>query len=81
MRLKQFVLAHNYPPQSEASRVANILREKCCAHTPSAIAPKLGNHTTLLPPLFAHPDEMRYFAMGLRMMSVAFGETPSTQLT
>ena len=79
MKLKQFVLAHSYSFQSEASRVANILRKKCYTYAPSAIVPKLGNHTTILPPLFAHPDEMRYFAMGLRMMKVAFGETPSSK--
>lgn len=67
MLLQQFVVAHCYESDSYLSALVGNLRRKCLTVCPGAKEPKLGTHTTLLPPFRAHRDEMVHFAMGLRV--------------
>ncbi len=75
MLLKQFALVHCYP-ESASLLTASMagLRRKCKMLSPQAVEPKLGDHTTLLPPFRAHPDEMRQFSMGLNIARALYGE-------
>lgn len=74
MHLSQFCLAHCYRPNSYLSVVVDNLRRRCLELCPSAEPPKLGNHTTLLPPFLAHPDEMKNLARGLRIAGAYYGK-------
>lgn len=68
MILKQFSLIHYYPHNSSTlSMSLEGLRHECKQLSPGATEPKLGDHTTLLPPFHAHPDEMRQFSAGLNI--------------
>ena len=75
MLLKQFTLVHHYPESTSLLSVSMAsLRRKCKLLSPQAVEPKLGDHTTLLPPFRAHPDEMRQFSMGLNIAHALYGE-------
>lgn len=73
MILKHFTLAHCYPQWSDLSGVVRNLRSKCLEISPSAKEPKLGDHTTLLPPFRAPIDEMKQFSMGLDIARALYG--------
>lgn len=77
---RQFCLVHHYPQNSSSLSVAmRNLRKRCRGLSPGATPPKLGDHTTLLPPFRAHPDEMRNFLMGLNISRALYGDDSKTE--
>jgi len=72
MILKQFTVSHCYPGRSHFAAVIGGVRRECLKITPTAKSPKLGDHTTLLPPFRAHPDEMRHFSMALEITQTLY---------
>ncbi len=79
MLQKQFCLVHHYREGTRLSIVIDNLRRRCREICPDADTPKMGNHTTLLPPFRAHPDEMRNFATGLAIARALYNkEDPSS---
>lgn len=82
MILKQFSLVHHYPHNSSLlSMSLENLRQQCAQLSPSAAGPKLGDHTTLLPPFRAHPDEMRQFSRGLNIARALYGDGKGNEIS
>jgi len=79
MKLKRFTVVHNYRKSSLVSGAVSRVRYECRKIVPRAKVPKLGDHTTAIPPFIAHCDEMKYFSMGLNIARALYEATRGVQ--
>lgn len=79
MKIEPFTFVNRFTKDSPFSRAVDGIREECIEMCPEAKRPKLYNHSTVFPPLWAPPDEMRVFTAGLSILSAQYGEEESLQ--
>lgn len=77
MRPELFTFAQIHEDESPIAVLADTIENECRKYCPTAKKPKMKRHTTVIPPLWATPDEMWFVVSTLLMAGALLGDEPS----
>lgn len=74
MKIEPFTFVNRFSKDCPISKAVDEIRGKCKDICPEAKIPKLYNHTTIFPPFWAPPDEMKMFMAGISILDAQYGK-------